>query len=55
MDRAIEVVNNKITEMDTIIKSLGNSHIAENFMMRKYILKDVLNELVSESKKIKRD
>jgi hypothetical protein len=53
MDRAIEIVNNKITEMDTIINSLGDSYVTENFRIRKYILKDLMQELVSEKRKNK--
>ena len=53
MDRSIEIVNNKITEIDTIIGSLGDSYIAENFRIRRYILNDLMKELISENRKKK--
>jgi hypothetical protein len=53
MDRAIEIVNNKITEMDTIINSLGDSYVVENFRIRKHILRDLMQELISENRKKK--
>lgn len=51
MEKAIEIVENKLSVIEGIINSLSDVSSVDSFLSRKFILQDVLKELKSAQKK----
>lgn len=51
MEKAIEIVENKLSVVEGIVNSLKDVSSVDSFLARKYILQDVLKELKSAQKK----